>query len=186
MRSSFFMPVGTKVGLTPVASITPAQIFSDDVTSLFISSNDIVNGPWTVNIGGADPATYDAIDFGSAQRIIQQINNAMQSGTGSPVLIIEIPTTLTWTSLTPNTFQAGTTGLFYTVAGTGFLASGVNDLKLSNESNSYPSNAFITDDGTMTDDSALDYTLVDGNYTLYYSTDQGVTWNTTGLTAVIS
>jgi hypothetical protein len=38
----------------------------------------------------------------------------------------------------------------------------------------------------MTDDSALNYTLVDGNYTLYYSTDQGVTWNTTGLTAVIS
>ena len=180
MRASFFMPTGTNVGATPAVSITPVQVFCDDVTSLFIS------GTVTVNIGGADPATYDAADFGSAQRIIQQINNAMQSGAGTSVLIVDIPTTLTWTSLTPNTFAAGTTGPFYTVAGTGFLASGVSDLKLSNESNSYESNAFITDDGTMTDDSASDYTLVAGNYTLYYSTDQGVTWNTTGLTAVIS
>jgi hypothetical protein len=86
MRNNFVMPIGTKVGLTPVASITPVQIFCDDVTSLFIS------GTVTVNIGGADPVTYDALDFGSAQRIIQQINNAMNSGDGASAIISDTPT----------------------------------------------------------------------------------------------
>jgi hypothetical protein len=43
MRNNFVMPIGTKVGLTPVASITPVQIFCDDVTSLFISGTVTVN-----------------------------------------------------------------------------------------------------------------------------------------------
>ena len=178
MRSSFFMPVGTKVGLTPVASITPVQIFCDDVTSLFIS------GTLTVNIGGADPATYDALDFGSAQRIIQQINNVMEGGS-SNALIIDTPSGLSWASITPDNTAGSVNNPQFTIAGSGFSNSGINAIKLSQGVVSgmwLPGfNMNIASDISIVLNAGYFY-MSPAVYTLYYSTDNGATWTTTGLT----
>jgi len=103
MRKSIIMPVGTKWGGT--TSVLTVQIFDDTIFSLFIS------GTVTVNIGVSGSftaATYDAVDVGSAQRIIQQINNAMNSSGDMSVSIVDaaspaLPTGLTGT---PAVFQA--------------------------------------------------------------------------------
>ena len=184
MRASFFMPTGTNVGATPAVSITPVQVFCDDVTSLFIS------GTVTVNIGGADPATYDAADFGSAQRIIQQINNAMQSGAGASVLIVDIPTALTWTSLTPNTVSVNSQYTTIEVAGSGFSNANITQLQFQDTStppNIVQVQLFNLDSNTsISIENLLTFFTVAGTYTLYYSTDYGATWNTTGLNMTAS
>jgi len=84
MRSSIIMPVGTIVG--SVTSVLPVQTFADSITDLFIS------GTVTVNVirASANTLKYDALDVGSAQRIIQQINKAM-SGGGGLISIVDTP-----------------------------------------------------------------------------------------------
>jgi hypothetical protein len=175
------MPIETSVGLTPVASVTPVQFFCDDVTCLFIS------GTVTVNIGGADPATYDAVDAGSAANIIQQINNAMNSDKSVPLVITDTSTTiLVWSSITPNpqaVFQPFSPVIF----GTGFLASGITYLKLDNSAGQVAEFvAVISSDISMTSGTSISLNVGSPpNYTLYYTTDPDVNttnWTTTGLT----
>jgi hypothetical protein len=128
MRASFFMPTGTVVGST--TTINPYQIYSDTVTGMFISGTSTVNV-----VQGAVVAAFTASDINAANNMIQQINNAMaqSGGAASPPVI----TPLTWTSITPSTQPAVQAGLVFAVVGTGFLSSGIVQMRLHNATNNF-------------------------------------------------
>ena len=188
MRASFFMPTGTNVGATPAVSITPVQVFCDDVTSLFIS------GTVTVNIGGAAPVTYDAADFGSAQRIIQQINNVMQTNNPTPVLITDTASAVVWGGISSNptpVLNNNPTNYIVSITGTGFSGSGINQLKLDDGAG----DVVIVDPPNIVSDVSIIFGTVDnepaqfpaaGNYAISSSADGGMTWAATGLTLVVN
>jgi hypothetical protein len=93
---------------------------------------------------------------------------------------------LTWTSVTPNTVTTAELHFTPAIVGTGFLGSGIQYLKLhdglGNENISTPVN--IADDANMSAD--FGHFIVTGVFTLYYSTDFGSSWTTTGLTVTVS
>jgi hypothetical protein len=95
---------------------------------------------------------------------------------------------LAWTSCAPSSSLAFNP---IVVSGAGFLASGIDTMKLDDGTNAYPFPAgggvtlAINSDAQMTLANAID-TPPAGVYTLYYSTDGGGTWTTTGLTVTIT
>lgn len=101
MRTSILMPPGTIVG--SVTSIQPVQTFVDSITDLFIS------GTVTVNVirASANILKYDALDVGSAKRIIQQINNVMNNiGGNGEIIDVYSPAIPTGFAGTADYFQA--------------------------------------------------------------------------------
>jgi hypothetical protein len=89
-----------------------------------------------------------------------------------------------WTSITPN---AGDTTTFYyfTIAGTGFTASNVNQFKFDDGVTPIYEGLTIDSNIQITTSNASSFFSV-GVYTLYFSTDSGVNWTTTGLTVTIT
>jgi len=98
------------------------------------------------------------------------------------------PAGLVFTSINPNTVSAGLNSPEFFVAGSGYLASGINYLKLDDGAGnikSYSSFTFnIASDIEI--DMAPDGVINTAVYTLYYSTDGGNTWTGTGLTVTAS
>jgi len=93
----------------------------------------------------------------------------------------------TWVSVTPN-FAAQDASIDFIISGTLFLGSNVNSMKGDNgnpgEETFYTPT--ILDDSTMSLAGwavAFQYT---GVYTIYFSTDSGVTYTTTGLTITVT
>jgi hypothetical protein len=81
------MPTGTKWNST--VSIAPVQIYTDTIGAVFIS------GTVTVNVvSGATVAALDCSDVGSAQRMVEQVNSTVKSGSGvaAPVVVADTPT----------------------------------------------------------------------------------------------
>lgn len=180
MRKSIIMPVGTIVGGVP--SIVPVQIFSDDISAMFISATSTVNLALSNN---AVLATFVATDAASAGRMINAINTAMDVAGNDFTVINNFSSGLTFISATPNT---GTVGAAYAgiLAGTGFALAGIGELMLDDGSFTVISPIGIdgpTDTAMNISSASLPPALA---YTLYYSKDGGSTWTTTGLTITTS
>jgi hypothetical protein len=103
-------------------------------------------------------------------------NPIISSGGGSP---------FAWTSITPNTTPIGSNAIF-AVVGTGFT-SAINTVKFDDGTHSCITNVTVSDNANLIIGGG-DNTHFDGAgvYTLYYSTDGGATFNTTGLTVTAS
>jgi hypothetical protein len=99
-------------------------------------------------------------------------------------IFIKNVVSLTFTDIDPTTVTL-VSGMSANITGTGFLGSSINAMKADDGAGNvltiYPS---ITDDSNMWTGS--DVFSVPGVYTIYYSTDFGATWTTTGLTVTAS
>jgi hypothetical protein len=94
---------------------------------------------------------------------------------------------LTWAGISPGTATAGT-GYSGVITGTGFLASGIDLMKADDGLGDIinANGPYVQNDTTINvgfDSIGLSPAAT---YTIYYSTDHGTTWTTTGLTVVSS
>ena len=184
------MSVSIKPSITFTNATATTQIFISDIVSVQIASAS----PAVVVVGltgNATPFSFTAQDSGSAQRIVSQINDALNGFITGAVQIVDTATPtpgMVWTSITPSTATSGLNTPAFTIAGTGFLASGINKLKLDTGTGS----SIVYDAGTfaIASDIAINTGPVGANivaaYTLFYSIDGGASWTTTALTVTFS
>ncbi len=95
---------------------------------------------------------------------------------------------LTWISVTPNSYVTGDPLVNYEIAGTGFVTSGITVMQTRLDSN-----PLVTNDSAITINSDISITMdVNSNtydnlgaYTIFYSIN-GTDWITTGLSFTVS
>ena len=97
---------------------------------------------------------------------------------------------LAWTSVVPSSVAVGASIGSETVNGSGFLASGINSMKFDDGSGhvftiAAGSGLNIASDIKIQFETGYNFTPA-GTYTLYYSTDNGSNWTTTGKTVTVS
>lgn len=142
------------------------------------SSTNLV---FTYTAGGT--ATYAAGSSGELANAIGQVDLIMTNGRAGVNMIGVLA--LVWTSITPNTGAAFMYPYAATIVGTGFITSGITTLKLDDG----VGNVVTFTPGTITSDTSINaYWPIGpaGTYTLYFSTNGGSSYTTTGLTVTIS
>lgn len=105
------------------------------------------------------------------------------SQTASAITIMDV-SSLTFVSVSPNTFASSDVPIA-TVTGTGFMASNINLWILDNGVTGITAAVTSVTDTTIGIQGSDPFIDV-GTFTLYYSTDAGVTRTTTGLTVTVS
>jgi hypothetical protein len=176
MRNYFTMPAGTKVGTT--VSIDPVRVPLDPPPVLFLS------GTKTINIVlGSVVVSYVATTFQGALDMLFDIHSIGAQAANPDVAIIDhsdMPVALSFVSLTPSTGTSTGTIPAITMAGTGFLLSGIASVKADDGAgHTAVSGVTIISDVQM----SLDFDEFGkpaGSYTIYYTTDN-VNWITTAL-----
>ncbi len=130
--------------------------------------------------------TAETLDVQSPEIVLSQLARFADA------LICNAVQSLTWTSITPNTGTAGVDITSFAIAGSGFLGSGINNIKADDGAGHS-----ITWLGFLSVDSDISITLGDigfptgpslpaATYLIYYSTDSGASWFDTGLTIIVS
>ena len=112
-----------------------------------------------------------------------------QLGRVSNFILVNGGPSLTWASVSPNAVSIPIPVVF-TATGTGFSLSGIN----SGQFDDGMGNSSEFDFVTINSDISISFHYgsgnffpgVNGTYTLYYSTDNGLSFVTTGLTVVVS
>lgn len=165
------------------------QIFISQITGIQVASNVV-----GISFGTAFNAyTFTATDVATAMQMAVQINDLINGKTIGKILLSN-NAAMTFSSVDPSTPSAATMGgLGYTIVGTGFVGSGINAIKADDGTgdvfvaDAYPGGVFIISDTQMNFDfNSGPNPGIAGTYTVYYSTDAGATWTTTGLTIVAS
>jgi hypothetical protein len=145
------------------------------MTVTYVSQNQLT-AVWSTD-GSDTPALDELIAY-------YQDSKGRVSNVLTGVFVSDI-VSLTFASITPNTVTTAELHYTPTVAGTGFLGSGINALKLDDSlGNQNLASANIVDDANMTGD--FGHFIAIGTFTLYYSTDGGTSWTNTGLTVTVS
>lgn len=161
------------------------QFFVANISSLQASSANVIVGVGTV----VNAYTFAATDAPTAKSIVNQINQA-KIGLLSGAVILSNGAGLTWASVTPTTATLAVTNV-WDVQGTGFSTAGINNFKADDGSGDAlgASGYFFLNsdtDATLGGQDGEFRFFVAGVYTLYYSTDSGTTWISTGLTITAS
>jgi len=112
---------------------------------------------------------------------IQSIRNFLYSHSeGTFNAVVPAGAALTWGGISPDPIVRNTSHLF-TIGGTGFSFSNINAVKWDDGAGAVlVGTPTITDDGHMTVFLGQFPNMVDDGI-VYYSTDSGATWTTTGL-----
>ena len=140
----------------------------------------VETAPVITMMTAAGTITYTASTNGDADFVMSQLDVLFNNPQ-----ILSASTPPTFALLKHNTLAGG--ALYRdTLTGAYFNASGINAIKFDDGSG----NTAVTEDVTILNDSTLlfngTYPSVATTYTVYYSTDFGATWTTTGKTAVLS
>ena len=136
---------------------------------------------------GLDGSVFDYL-AGTVENAIAlsgSINAAMATPAAFTVIGGVAPT---WSGITPNTTTINQT-FAGTIAGTGFLAAGINYLKFDDGAGHVFNGLFMNIESDteieFDNDGNIVFTVA-ATYTLYFSTDSGSTYTTTGLTVTAS
>lgn len=171
-------------------------IFSNgtDTTEIYVkdilSAQITVGAPTVVNVGlstALNSYAYTAVDAGSALKIVQQISNARNGITAGRVAIIDLPSALVFTDVSPSAWPVNDGNYSGYITGSGFYGAGINAVQLDDGAGdlfnipappiSGDISIYLSTFGSFT---------ATGVYTVYYSLDSGVTRTTTGLTITVS
>jgi IPT/TIG domain len=182
---------------------TPPQIQSQ-VTVTSIVAATFVQGD-TVQIIGTNFDTSTLVYFGDTraetQLIDAQIFSAVVPAITTGTIVVTVMNgdyrnmatingnvgSITFASITPGTAASGVS-VSFVVTGTGFNSdvSSVEDMRFDDGNGhiAYCGESLVSSDTSEN----VGFVLfpVAGTYTLYYSTDNGATWTTTGLTVTVS
>ena len=143
----------------------------------------------TVTYLGTTVKTYVAASSAGAQALQQQLVAVPDND--QVTLLVDKTVTLLWGNITPNTAVVGDSPI-YTVNGSGFVAISHGwPPRVWLKFDDGAGNSILAGNGATTSDTSLTVNqatafAVAGTYTLYYSSDSGSTWNSTGLTVVVS
>ena len=167
------LPVGTVVYGS--ASATPVVVYEQQVGTMFVDSSNNANIVSTVsNTSHVVPAPSAPIAYG----MISQVANFLNSTQGGLYLVIPPPS---FTRVKPTSYPTGSL-LQIILFGNSFISNGINALKLDDGAGHvFP----LTIEPGASDQYLPTYpttVTTAAAYTIYYSTDGGNTWITTGLT----
>ncbi len=143
----------------------------DFVTKISVSGTVI-----TFNLFDGTTETFDALN---TSLVLSQINRFTNGITCNCV------GTLTWVSVVPNTDVVNATGSCI-ITGTGFLGAGFNEITFYDGATYYSAAFFIDTDTQITIERLTDFSSNIGTYTIYYSTNGGITRTSTALTFEIT
>jgi hypothetical protein len=186
-RRSIILPSG--VTIQGVVSAGGVQLYEDQIQSMLVdTSNNVQIVAKYGNENNATLFTVGTTSRKSAFDYLSQIQNFLNSDSWGRFFPIIYEAPLTFSSVAPNAVSAAsTTPTQYTVYGTGFYLSGINGFKLDDGAGDTGGMwAGLVNDGVFTPEPTVIPNHVPGVYTLYYTTDFGATWTTTGLTITAS
>jgi hypothetical protein len=194
MRRSIFLPIGATI--QHVTSATAVQVFEDQILGMTSDSSGNVS-----IIAGAGNNNNPALivvacgSLASALSFISQIQNFMASSapasSGPFTPVVYIINSYVFTNVLPSSWSLADgpwTGSVLNVVGTG-LNLLINAFKLDDGggdvSISVPGSVQFSDGPNLVCNMQTPLSVV-GAYVLYYSTDNGSSWITTGLTMTVT
>ena len=120
--------------------------------------------------------------------VVSALNNGVEGANSSPEVVVKLFSPPSFTSVSPNTGANNTLVGPFSVYGTGFLTSGINRIGVGVGGGGTVT--ITSGTVTITSDTVIDtgasLRLYTGVYTVYYSTDNGFTQISTGLTVTIT
>jgi len=130
---------------------------------------------------------YQCTSATAAAQMITDLNTFV-ANTALFITTLSDAGVVTWSSVTPNAYTLGNTAQDYIIAGTLFLGSNVNAFKGDNGTpgqEGYFTPLILSDTQIDMANGNVSFDFA-GIYTLYYSTDNGTSWTTTGLTVTVT